>query len=210
MEDRQNGFEIKSESDPQPRKKRHRQWWLLALPLLAWLACLGLVVNIVTPLVWNRQTLQIPVTGGDPTLAAPQEKKTVTGAVYMGLARQRLASCTGSFHDYFILEQLVIDQPAVFTDDAWRTDVTDAMEAFRDDCQRLGSLPSAPTAFAEVDHWLKLAAGEVGPSTDSLTRAIDKEQAEQFRVSIQHLLKFVDYIHQAEGAMDGLQQRKEI
>ncbi len=128
----------------------------------------------------------------------------------MNLAQQSLETCTSSFHDYFVLEQLAVNQPDVFTDDTWRSDVTDAMQAFREDCQKLGTLPTAPSAYAEIDHWLKLAAGEVGPSTDSLANAINHDQVDQFQASVEHLLKFVDYIHNAEGAMEGINQRKEI
>ncbi len=215
---------------------RRRGWglWLFVIPLAAWLACVGLAVVILIPMVLNPPRMDIPVTGGDsgqghgkaPVLAtqtpkgvapaspgptaAPQTAPSVSASIYLNTARTRLDTCAASFHDYFILEQVVVDQPDVFTDPSWRSDATDAMHAFHDDCQALGSLPAAPASLGEIDHWLKLAAAEVGPASDSFTTALEKNQTDQFRASVSHLLKFVDYIHNAEGALDGIKQRKEI
>jgi hypothetical protein len=202
-----------------PPTRRKRAVWLFVLPLLAWGACcLGLMIFLVAPLFLDRQRAEIPVTGGDPAnapviltpTATPAGQKPVSGQEYMDQATQRLDTCTSSFHDYYILERLVVDKPAVFADAAWRSDVTTAMQSFRTDCQPLGSLPAAPAAYTEIDHWLKLAAGEVGSSADNLAKAIDQDQVSQIQASIDHLLKFVKYIHNAEGAMDGIKQRKEI
>ncbi len=213
----------------QPPRRRKRRLWLFVLPLLGWMACLGLLLSMLAPLMTaNRAFRNIPVTGKDPTgpLAIPTQTQTsqpqaaqpkttpqkngpVSGFEYMNQANKRLDACTSSFHDYFVLEQLVVDQPDMFTDSTWRSDVTNAMTSFRADCQQLGTLPSAPTDYAEIDRWLKQAAGEVGQSTDNLASAIDKERPDQFQVSVEHLLKFVEYIHKAEGAINGIKNRKE-
>ncbi len=98
----------------------------------------------------------------------------------------------------------------MFNNSGWRSDATDAMHAFRDDCQALGSLPAAPASLGEIEHWLKLAAAEVGPASDSFTAALQNNKEDQFRASVSHMVKFVDDIHNAEGALDGLKERKEI
>jgi hypothetical protein len=208
---------------------RRRGWWLwlLVFPLAACLACLGLMVFAAAPLFHQTRAVDIPVTGNDPTLpAGPQASPTqkpsqaagtqqpegtpLPGLQFLKAVRQSLESCSGSFQEYFLLEELAVDHPDVFQSKKWRTDATNAMNLFHEDCQTLGTLPDAPPAYAEVDHWLKLAAGEVEPATTSFSAALEKQEAGQFQISIKHMLMFVDYIHNAEGAMNGMLQRKEI
>lgn len=203
---------------PEPARKRRpigRRYWLFVIPLLGWFACLGLAVYLLWPLVGNARQADIPVTGGDPGRAPAREtpapaQNPADGPTYLSAVKQRLDACSSSFHDYFLLEQLAVNRPEVLHDSSWRSDISDAMDAFRQDCQPLGTLPAAPRAYADVDHWLKLAAGEIGPTTDGLATAINKDQDAPLHSSVEHMLKFVDYLHNAENALNGLNDRKEI
>lgn len=234
--DQEQPVDLLAPTEDQPRvKPRKRSGWLFVLPLVAWLACLGATAYAVFPLFPEPQTTEIPVTGEDPdraptsspTQAPPQgdgsqgggsqeggsqkgEGSQPRGKDFIAQAKTQLEACTKSFRSYFLLEQLALDNPDIFQNGAWRGDATTAMQDFEDDCQTLDSLPAAPPAYQEVEHWLKLAAGEVKPATTSFSASLEKKQAGQFRESIQHMLQFVDYIHNAENAMNGMLDRKEI
>ncbi len=227
-------YQVPGKSEPGgnvPARKR-RRWpvWLFVFPLAAWLACMGLMVYALIPMIYQARAVSIPVTGGDPSRtpvtkavpASPTAKAAQVGSTatpqrqppseqqYVDAAKQSLDTCTGSFQQYFLLQQMAIDNPDVFSDDTWRSEATAAMNSFHDDCQALGKLPDAPPAYADVDHWLKLAAGEVDPATTSFSAALQNNAADQFQLSIRHMLKFVDDIHNAVGAFDGVLQRKQV
>lgn len=206
-----------------PPRRKPLGWrvWLFVFPLVAWLACLGVAGTTVLPLIMNPQTNEIPVTGDDatqsPTQGAPSQAATPQadgkqrpGPEFANKAASQLEACSEAFRNYFLLEQLAIDNPDIFQNEDWRSDTTSAMHSFEDDCQTLGKLPAAPPAYAEVEHWLKLAASEVEPATASFSAALEKEQVGQFQNSIRHMIRFVDYIHNAESAMDSMRSRKEI
>src|SRR6266508_370737 len=101
---------------PQVRGRRFRKRWLFAVPLIAWLCCLGAAVYLFFPLNHAAAPLSIPDTG-DPAGPTPGEQTTpdietppAPGSPaadgYLEEAQNRLGSCTASFHDYFVLEQV--------------------------------------------------------------------------------------------------------
>jgi hypothetical protein len=203
-----------------PRRNRIGKHWLFIFPLLVWIACLGLAAYSILPLIPKIEREPIPITGGDPTQAPAEpdpspaptqpQRNLAPGNAFIHVAARQLETCSGSFRDYFILQQLAIENNKIFQNEAWRADVTSAMQLFHDDCQSLGTLPEAPPAYTEIEHWLKKAADEVEPATTSFTAAMEKEEAGQFQISIKHMIRFVDYIHNAENLMHGIFERKEI
>jgi hypothetical protein len=213
-----NAAELQPGTSERPRRAGRRKYWLFVFPLLAWAACLGLAAYAILPLLPAFERKQIPVTGGDPAPKATSPSRAPTQAqkdappqyAFIHEAATQLDTCSESFRSYFILQQLAFENEKIFQNEAWRKDVTSAMVLFHDDCQSLGSLPEAPPAYADIEHWLKKAADEVEPATTSFTAALEKEQVGQFQISIQHMIRFVDYIHNAENLMKGMQERKEI
>jgi hypothetical protein len=176
----------------------------------------------------------IPVTGVEqPSLpnagpnAQPQDKKPQSqppqaekpqaqpptarpGTSYRTLATDALDTCSSAFHDFFVLEELVAHRPGVINDSQFRDDSTQAMQAFREDCAKLAALPEAPAAFREIGALLKHAAGEVAPAADSFTQMLDQSDANLLSDSVEHMLKFVDYTHQAESLLSQMEEMKNI
>ncbi len=208
-------------SDSLPEEPRRRSRWKLPglFLLLAWIACLLLAFVAFTPLVGSSSD-GIPVTGGSlvnvPSAATltplppEQQPKLMPGETYKFVAEQRLSTCSSSFQSLFVLERLVAHQPNLMQDPTWSSDASRAMKAFRQDCEQLGHLPAAPAEFAKVDGLLKQAAGEVRPAADGFSIVLQSHELNQLTLSINHLQKFVEYIHQVENMLQNMQDIRQL
>lgn len=221
---RQSAARIAAEKEAEAAAKTRRgiRWMLILIPLFLCLITSALGAVVAAPLRGQMQSgviPRVPVTGADPQLAVTPESTAapsdqvpspLLGQTYREAAVDHLTTCMSSFHDFFIMEELAAHQPDVLQNDTWQTDVTQTMNSFREDCEKLGSLPDAPASFTELDRYLKLAASEVGPATDSFTSAMKSQQASDLRGSIRHMMRFVEYTQNAEAILSGMEQRREI
>lgn len=193
---------------------------LLWLPLLACAGCL-LGSYLVMPSVQRN----IPVTGRDPLIpptptpadpdadpekTQPPVEPAPPGFSYHDKALMQLEACNSSFHDFFVVEQIAIHQPEIASRPEWRADAEQVVQSFQADCEPLGSLPAAPSAYSEVDTWLKLAAGEVGPAVDGFTVMLKDDDKSHMVSVVDHLLNFLEYTQNAEKLIDRLKSRKQI
>lgn len=203
------------EEEESPR--RFLRALLVWLPLLACAACL--VFTTVQPALFNPS---IPVTGRDP-LAPPTPSPgespfpapdhpapAVPGLPYREEALLRLNMCTDSFHAFFMIEQTAIHQPDLANASGWQEDAARTVEGFREDCQPLGAISTVPTAYEDVDRWLKLAAAEVAPAADSFSAMLDSASASHQDDALDHLLRFMEYTRKAQDLMERLDRRKQI
>jgi hypothetical protein len=213
------------------RRQRWGRIFLLAgFPLAALLACLGLVSLALAPIgdslakrMLNRP--QIPVTGpggvpgkGDTTPfpestlipvtpeASQETKPTGEPGTYLEDAERRMLVCYSSFQLFFNLEQMVVDEPGLFQNEQWRSRSTDAADRFNSDCGALNDLPAAPTSYQELDHWLRLSAGEASATRSSFLQVLDASAAGLFSLrdmgdTTDHLKNFIEYTHNAENSL---------
>src|SRR5512133_2600673 len=207
---------------------RRRVFLTLSL-LFNCLVCLGVgfvALHVMTPQAFLSAPVELPVTGGDPPLdpttapddptPSPPPDKDFGGPslpltqTYREAAVDRLSICMSAFHDFFLMEELAAQQPEILKNDAWTKDVTRAMNAFRSDCEPLGSLPDAPAGYAEMDRWLKLAAGEVTQAADSFAAAMQNQPSADLGGVAKHLMRFVHYAQNAEDILSSLEERREI
>ena len=169
----------------------------------------------------------LPVTGGDlPTTQAPEipdelrpslpgDPIPVPGQVYRAEVDRVLSACYVSFHEFYLFEEMILSEPGMLESEQWRTEAHSAIDSFREDCEGLGNLPDAPNLYEEVDHWLKLAAAEVTPAAENLTRVLGSPGAEirqedDFRRAVEHMMNFVEYTHAAEEALSSMDDRREV
>jgi hypothetical protein len=115
-----------------------------------------------------------------------------------------------AFHDFFLIEQVAIHEPELIRNNAWRDQAAGAMFVFQRDCSPLGSLPPAPSAYDEADRWLKLAAGEVDSASSRFDTMLVENDSEQITEIAGHMLRFIEFTHNAERIIDFLEERKEF
>lgn len=198
-----------------PRRRHRRSWLFLALVLLVCLAYLGVSLYMNNPSVGGSRFIRyLPVTGGDGT----GQRRTqlapllpaVPGKIYRLEAEHRLELCSSSFSSVFDLERMATRRPDMLESPRWIKQTQQAMQDFQQDCGELGSMPTAPSAYAEVDHWLKMAASEVEPVSERLGKVLDKHDPLDLLGAMDHMTRFITYTHNARSALDGMQDRKEI
>lgn len=185
------------------------------LPMAFFAACLVLAM-LAQPLA--RAVPNVPVTGGSlppaPTLTPGGEPvlrlSEGVGLSYKEIAAARIHECTMAFHEFFILERMATNHPDMVSSDSWRSDAQIAMDDFESGCAPLGTLPDAPHAYAEADRWLKLAAGEVNSASTRFALLIEDSDAAHIEVIGEHVMKFLEFTHNAELIIDRLEERKEL
>ena len=204
---------------------------LLLAPLLACMGCLALAFASQRIYKSQLNAQPLPVTGEDsgspdqtvPTLPhednpspMPQrEEPRPPILAYRFEVDRVLEACYHSFHQFYLFEEMMVSEPQMIESERWVVDAQNATDTFQDDCVGLGDLPSAPGYYAEVDHWLKLAAGEVAPAAESFARALGRRpaartQREELRLVVGHMMKFLEYTHNAEAALSSTDERREI
>lgn len=217
-----------SASTPSRTSVRRRVFLTLSI-LLNCLVCLGVglaALHVLAPPPLVSAPIELPVTGGDPAAdptPAPDDPTpsptpgqgfaspaTPLAQTYHDAAAERLSICMASFHDFFLMEELAAQQPDILKNNSWNEDVTRVMTAFRTDCEPLGSLPDAPTGYAEMDRWLKLAAGEVTQAADSFAAALQNQRSADLSGVTTHLMRFVHYAQNAEDILSSMEERREI
>lgn len=204
---------------------------LLLAPLLVCIGCLALA--FVSQRIYQRQkgASPVPITGEEfvppnqplPALPratdpgpAPQHEEPLPPALaYRSEVDRVLAACYPAFHQFYLFEEVMVSEPAIMGSDRWVAEAQDAADTFQTDCQALGDLPDAPVYYAEVDRWLKMAAGEVAPAAESFARALGSREAartqrEEMRRAIEHMMNFIEYTHNAEAALSSMDDRREI
>ena len=209
MDDRKY-FENRPPVPPEvPRPPRRRYWMALIAPLVVIAACVVLMLGLIKP---DAQPARIPNTGQTtPAQASPSPRSPATlapGSTYPVTAKGLLTTCLSSFQDFLSMEEAGAHMPGTMNSQDWRDQVNRAIQAYRSDCQTLGSLPPAPRAYAELERNLKLAAGEVAPVTDGFSAAVDQQQVGAYRAAMDHLDKFVEYANNAERILFGLDQKR--
>jgi hypothetical protein len=123
---------------------------------------------------------------------------------------RRLSDCTIAFQDFFMIEQAAIHEPQLIRNQAWRDQATGAMLLFEQGCSALGSLPPAPSAYGEADTWLKLAAGEVVSASSRFDVMLVENDTELVMEVAGHMLRFMEFTHNAERIIEHLEERKEL
>lgn len=204
-------------------RRRYLRALLIWVPLAACAACL-VVALVALPSMDNPL---LPVTGGRapvhdipvaPTLTPGPTRQPEPAPVvppntifsYKEEALSRLADCSSAFHDFFLIEQLALHQPEMIQEENWRSQASTAMQFFEHDCAPLGEMQDVPTAYGEVDRWLKLAAGEVDSASGVFHDMLDAQDMRQIGVITDHMLRFIEFTHNAESIIDRLERRKQI
>lgn len=193
--------------------QRARRIWMLLLPLLGGLMCMGITAALLVRPA-RRPALSVPVTG-DAT-ATPRPRRAAASASpanadeYRSAVKDYLSNCEAAFHDFMLMEEMVVHQPDLLGNTTWRADISTAIQSFRSDCSSLSGLPTAPPAYGEVDHWLELAAGEVTPAADSFSSLLDSQNRPDMHAAVDHLLRFAEYAHNAEAVLNNMSERREI
>jgi hypothetical protein len=219
------------------RRRRWGRIFLLAgFPLAALLACLGLLLLALAPMGDSLakqmrdspQGPQIPVTGpggvpgeNDTTPfpastpipvtpeASPEDKSSGEPGTYLEEAKRQMLVCYSSFQLFFALEQMVVDEPGLFQNEQWRSRSMESADRFNSDCGALNDLPVAPKAYQELDHWLRLSAGEASAAQSSFLQVIDSSAAGLLSLrdmgdTTDHLKNFIEYTHNAENSLQGV------
>lgn len=137
----------------------------------------------------------------EPVRPTPRVVQPTPAYNYRSEAENRLAICYDSFHEFYLLEEMAIENPELIYEAQWRIDINGAMDLFRKDCEPLGSLPDAPPRYIEADHWFKRAAAEVGPAADKFSTALDTHEGETMQMALRHIVNFIEYTHMAEKAL---------
>ncbi len=224
-------------SKTQPPRKRVRLSvpLLMLAPFVFAIACIGLgalafgqfgeraVISLLGMRVGAApERVGIPVTGGaQPTpkpVLPPEQQRLLPeaeGYGYLLLAQEQMASCYDSFGAFVDLEQLVFEEPALFKDAVYRDSAQQAAGMFRSDCEALHALPAAPPAYRELDKWLRLSADEAGLAADHFMLALEAGQSGVFssrsmHLTVEHLLNFIDYSHNAASILEFISQRHDL
>lgn len=220
----------------QPPKKWSRLSSLLLIlsPFILAAACIGMGAlalgmlgeRAVASLLQSRagavpEQLGIPVTGGahpTPQAERPRQSQELPESEtpgYLITAQERMSTCYDSFAGFVDLEQLVFEEPGLFQDAAYRMSAQEAADLFRYECQSLQALPEAPPAYQELDHWLQRSADEAGLAADSFSHALEVGQSGVFasrymNLTVEHLLNFIDYTHNAASVLESLSERRDL
>lgn len=213
-----------------PYRRSRKLSILIMTSLLAFCLSCGALVYFLAPALTrpNPERAAIPVTGlgddsqeqdqepeptvapshtPDPTLESDQDRPTPPVVQptpvynYRSEAEFRLAICYDAFHEFYLLEEMAIENPELIYESQWRTDMDGAMNLFRQDCEPLGSLPDAPPRYIEADHWFKMAAAEVGPAADQFSTALDTQEGDAMQMALRHIVNFIEYTQMAEKAL---------
>lgn len=213
------------------RKQARAGTFLLILaPFLMAAACIGLGAlafgwlgeRAVASLLQNRAgavpvPFGIPVTGGEGPTPQPDGtgEQPSDPSVYLLLAQEQMAACFESFGAFVDLEQLVFEEPTLFQDEQYHQNAQRAVDLFREDCQALHGLPEAPPAYRELDLWLRRSADEAGLAADNFSLALDAGRSGVFasrsmHLTVEHLLNFIDYTHNAASVLEMLSQRRDL
>lgn len=211
-----------------PERARPGTFLLLLLaPFLITAACIGLGAlafgwlgeRAAASMLQNRagavpEQFGIPVTGGEAPTPQP-EQESHPPAAYLILAQEQMAACFYSFGAFVDLEQLVFEEPALFQDEQYNQNAQEAVDLFREDCQGLHGLPEAPPAYSELDLWLRRSADEAGLAADNFSQALESGRAGVFsshsmNLTIEHLLNFIDYTHNAAAVLEMISQRRDL
>lgn len=213
------------------RKRARAGTFLLVIaPFVMVAACIGLGAlafgwlgeRAAASLLQNRagavpQPFGIPVTGREAPSPQPDEtgEQTYVPAAYLLLAQEHMAACFVSFGAFVDLEQLVFEDPALFQDEQYHQNAQQAADLFREDCHALHGLPDAPPAYRELDLWLRRSADEAGLAADNFSQALEAGRSGVFasrsmHLTVEHLLNFIDYTHNAASVLEMLNQRRDL
>ena len=222
MED--NARYSKETVEAQPPRGRKRWLWLLALaPLMVCLGCVAITAAAVSRFSGRWSPGLVPITG-DPLPAetpfAPDPELQPTGepapgGEYRAEVDRVLQSCYGSFHEFFMFEELVVSQPGMLEDEGLRQQANRAADSFHEACGQLGELPRAPIHYAEADHWLRKAAAEVAPASENFvlllgTQPGESAREEHLRKAVSHVMNFIEYTSNAETVFSSMDDRREF
>jgi hypothetical protein len=221
-------FDWEDEDTTPAPESRMSAWsaaaWVIA-PLLLCLAMAAMLFFVLRPVESARQP--IPVAGGprlmpptpppDRFPEAPTEQNVPPGTPtlapglwYRAEMDRRLSDCYESFHEFYLIEQMAFHEPAMMRNEEWRSAAAEKVETFRARCELLGSMPSPPHGFTEIDSWLKLAAAEVGPAADNFTDLVEFDDLSALYRTIDHLSNFIEFTRNAESVLEQLGERKEL
>jgi hypothetical protein len=119
-----------------------------------------------------------------------------------------MEQCYVSFQTFFTFEQMILDQPAMITDNRWRYRSSAAVDDFGATCGALADLPDAPRVYQELKHWLDLSASEAAAAQTSFTAALNAGVDGAFPMqeisdTTTHLMNFIEYTHKAENVLQG-------
>lgn len=185
---------------------------IILYPLVACVMCTVLTLALARPPSAGTDPAVIPNTGGaDPVTPTPGSPRALSpGYTYPEAAHTQLATCLSAFHHFVILEETGAHQSGATDSQVWRDQMSRAAQSYRAACQPLGNLPAAPPAYSELEHWLKLAAAEVGPMTDDFQTALDQNHMDAYQAALDHLDKFVEYAKNAEDILSALDQQRNL
>lgn len=214
----------------QKRARRGTFLLLVLAPFLMAAACIGLGAlvfgwlgeRVAASLLQTRagavpEQFGIPVTGGEAPTPQPEvpfnQPSVPTG--YLISAQEQMAVCYDSFGAFVELEQLVFEEPTLFQDEKYLQNAQQAVDLFREDCQALHGLPEAPPAYRELDLWLRRSADEAGLAADNFAHALEVGQSGVFasrsmHLTVEHLLKFINYTYNAASVLEMLSQRRDL
>lgn len=143
-----------------------------------------------------------------PGAAGPEATDPTATPTYGAQVHDLLDACGNAFQDFFTLEHMAAEQPDMVDSPQWRSDAAQAVKGFRADCAPLGGLPAAPPVYSGLDQLLKQASDEVAPVADAFSSGLDGNGTRKFNDSMIHMLRFVDYFHQAEDLLSRLDELK--
>ena len=209
---------------PPPRRRTGWVWLLALAPLMMCLGCAALVAVAGSQLYSRWSPGLVPVTGDPQPLVetpfAPDPPLEPTGepapgSEYRAEVDRVLEICYGSFHEFFLFEELVVSQPGMLEDEDLRKQAGRAADSFQEACGQLGDLPRAPSHYQEADHWLRMAAAEVAPAAENFVLLLSSQpgegaREEHLRKAVGHVMNFIEYTSNAETVFSSMDDRREF
>lgn len=202
--------------DDEPQSGSRLRRWLRVLLLLICAACLFFAA--VQPGLFGRRaavTRQDPLKPPTPDpgeTALPAQDGALAGTPglpYREEALMRLEACYGAFHTFYLLEEAANRRPELAADAGWKEDAARSVDGFRGDCGPIGEIPNVPSAYQDVDRWLKLAAAEVALAADGFSAVLGGDSKGSEEIG-DHLLRFMEYTRNARALIERLDRRKQI
>lgn len=191
------------EQETEEEEPRRFTWWHAVLWVLTTAILVSFVGHqILAYTLLQRQEVRLPVTGGmkTPTPGADSAQPTQTAGRYRDRLEAQLDACMASYHHIFYIQSPDGQTPGPQDNDAWRAQMKQVLENFHTDCGALGDLPDAPPAYADVDHWVQLAAAEVSPAMEEVNQLIESGEISGHG-GLRHLLQFAEYTAKAQSAL---------
>lgn len=96
-----------------------------------------------------------------------------------------------------------IADPNIFTDDGWKADMHEALDALDTAGNGFSEVPQAdvPELFSEAHGYLVAIGGETTKMTSAMRDAIDAGDIDAFNDSVQMIYDIVDLLNQANAAI---------